>query len=81
MCLPIRTCEPLIFGLTGRKIFVDFHIVKTRPPRHRILIRDDMALRAQVPLKPVLTDQPGESEPASIGKAWEINANKFHAMQ
>ena len=38
----------MIFGLPGRQILGDFHLVKSRAPRHGVLIGNHMAARAQM---------------------------------
>ena len=52
MGLPVGAELPLRFGLTRGQIIGDFHLVKARAPRHRVLIGDHRPKRADLAGKP-----------------------------
>jgi len=72
---PIRAVLPLRFGLAGGQLIADLHIVKPGSPRHSVLICQNMSKGPQMPGIATPAQQRSEGEAATIGKAWQLNAD------
>ena len=75
MRAPIRAVLPLRFGLASGQLIADLHIVKPGSPRHSVLICQNMSKGPQMPGIATPAQQRREGEAATIGKAWQLNAD------